>query len=133
MFHVPAQITPDFSKAGGLIAAIAQDADTGEVLMLAWMNQAAWEATLATEEAHYWSRSRQKLWHKGESSGNIQKVLAIRLDCDADAVVLEVEQVGGSACHTGRRSCFYRRITPGSEEVSLCCPQVFDPAEVYKK
>lgn len=133
MFHVPAQITPDFSKGGGLIAAIAQDADTGEVLMLAWMNQAAWEATLATEEAHYWSRSRQKLWHKGESSGNIQKVLAIRLDCDADAVVLEVEQVGGSACHTGRRSCFYRRITPGSEEVSLCCPQVFDPAEVYKK
>lgn len=133
MFHVPAQITPDFSKGGGLIAAIAQDADTGEVLMLAWMNQAAWEATLATEEAHYWSRSRQKLWHKGESSGNIQKVLAIRLDCDADAVVLEVEQMGGSACHTGRRSCFYRRITPGSEEVSLCCPQVFDPAEVYKK
>lgn len=133
MFHVPSHFTPDFSKSGGLIAAIAQDANTGEVLMLAWMNQAAWEATLATEEAHYWSRSRQKLWHKGESSGNVQKVLAIRLDCDSDAVVLEVEQVGGAACHTGRRSCFYRRVTPCGKEVSLCCPQVFDPAEVYKK
>lgn len=133
MFYAPSDFTPDFSKSGGLVAAVAQDAATGEVLMLAWMNREAWEATLATGEAHYWSRSRQKLWHKGESSGNVQKVSAIRLDCDSDAVVLEIEQVGGSACHTGRKSCFYRRITPGSGEVSICSPQVFDPAEVYKK
>ncbi|WP_418765923.1 phosphoribosyl-AMP cyclohydrolase [Mailhella sp.] len=133
MFQVPSDFTPDFSKAGGLIAAVAQDAATGEVLMLAWMNLEAWEATLATGEAHYWSRSRQKLWHKGESSGNVQVVKAIRLDCDSDAVVLEIEQVGGSACHTGRRSCFYRRIVPGVREVSVCSPQVFDPEEVYKK
>lgn len=133
MFQVPSDFTPDFSKAGGLIAAVAQDAATGEVLMLAWMNLEAWEVTLATGEAHYWSRSRQKLWHKGESSGNVQVVKAIRLDCDSDAVVLEIEQVGGSACHTGRRSCFYRRIVPGVREVSVCSPQVFDPEEVYKK
>ena len=133
MFQAPSDFSPDFSKSGGLIAAVAQDAATGEVLMLAWMNSEAWEATLATGEAHYWSRSRQKLWHKGESSGNVQKVSAIRLDCDSDAVVLEIEQIGGSACHTGRRSCFYRRLTPGSAEVKVCSPQVFDPAEVYKK
>ena len=88
MFKSPADFTPDFSKAHGLIAAIAQDAATGEVLMLAWMNEEAWKATLATGEAHYWSRSRQSLWHKGESSGMVQKVKAIRLDCDADAVVI---------------------------------------------
>lgn len=133
MFHAPSDFSPDFSKSGGLIAAVAQDAATGEVLMLAWMNREAWDATLATGEAHYWSRSRQKLWHKGESSGNVQLVRAIRLDCDSDAVVLEIEQIGGSACHTGRRSCFYRQITPGSSEVTICCPQVFDPEEVYKK
>lgn len=133
MFQAPSDFAPDFSKSGGLIAAVAQDAATGEVLMLAWMNREAWEATLATGEAHYWSRSRQKLWHKGESSGNVQIVKAIRLDCDSDAVVLEIEQIGGSACHTGKRSCFYRRLTPDSPEVTICCPQVFDPAEVYKK
>ena len=133
MFQAPSDFVPDFSKSGGLIAAVAQDAATGEVLMLAWMNREAWEATLATGEAHYWSRSRQKLWHKGESSGNVQIVKGIRLDCDSDAVVLEIEQIGGAACHTGRSSCFDRRITPGSSEVSVCCPQIFDPAEVYKK
>ena len=133
MFQAPSDFVPDFSKSGGLIAAVAQDAATGEVLMLAWMNREAWEATLATGEAHYWSRSRQKLWHKGESSGNVQIVRAIRLDCDSDAVVLEIEQVGGSACHTGRRSCFYRRITPDGGEAVICSPQVFDPSEVYKK
>ena len=101
MFQAPSDFTPDFYRAGGLIAAVAQDAVTGEVLMLAWMNREAWEATLSTGEAHYWSRSRQKLWHKGESSGNVQIVRAIRLDCDSDAVVLEIEQVGGAACHTG--------------------------------
>lgn len=131
MFVPSSDFVPDFSKSHGLIAAIAQDADTGEVLMLAWMNEDAWQATLSTGEAHYWSRSRQKLWHKGESSGNVQKVRALRLDCDADAVVLEIEQIGGAACHTGRRSCFYRRLLPGNTGVEICCPQVFAPEKVY--
>ena len=133
MFEAPKDFKPDFSKSGGLIAAIALDAESGEILMLAWMNEDAWNATLATGEAHYWSRSRQKLWHKGESSGNVQKVLGIRLDCDSDAVILEIRQIGEAACHTGRRSCFYRRIVPGSSAAEICSPQVFDPAEVYKK
>ncbi len=132
MFVPTPDFSPDFSKAHGLIAAIAQDSGTGEVLMLAWMNEEAWQATLATGEAHYWSRSRQKLWHKGESSGNVQKVKALRLDCDADAVVLEVEQMGGAACHTGRRSCFYRRLSPGGVGVEICSPQLFDPEKVYR-
>ena len=124
MFIPPPDFTPDFSKAGGLVAAVAQDAASGEVLMLAWMDRTAWEATLATGEAHYFSRSRRRLWHKGESSGHVQKVKAVRLDCDADAVLLEVEQAGGAACHEGYRSCLFRRLT-------LCCPRVFDPASVY--
>ena len=119
---------PDFSK--GLLPAIAQDITTNEVLMLAYMNEEAWEKTLATGEAHYFSRSRQKLWHKGESSGNIQKVHAVRLDCDNDTVLLLVEQIGSAACHTGRRSCFFRELRNGS--VSLCSPAVFDPNKVYK-
>ena len=107
--------TPKFSGGSGLVAAIAQDAATGEVLMLAWMDRAAWDATLKTGEAHYFSRSRQRLWHKGESSGHVQKVLAIRLDCDSDAVLLEVEQLGGAACHEGYRSCFFRRVSAREE------------------
>ena len=98
---------PDFSK--GLIPAIAQDSKDGEVLMLAYMNEEAWNRTLETGEAHYWSRSRQKLWHKGETSGNVQKVHSIRLDCDKDTILLSVTQIGGAACHTGRRSCFFRK------------------------
>ena len=133
MFTPPSDFVPDFSKSHGLIAAIAQDYDTKEVLMLAWMNEEAWKATLATGEAHYWSRSRQKLWHKGESSGNVQVVKAIRLDCDSDAVILEIEQIGGAACHTGRSSCFYRRLVPGSSEAEICCPQIFDPEKVYNQ
>lgn len=121
---------PDFSKMGGLVPAIAQDADTGEVLMLAYMNQQAWDRTLATGEAHYWSRSRQELWHKGGTSGHVQKVKAIRIDCDDDTVVLLIEQVGGAACHKGYRSCFYRELRDG--DVSTCSPLVFDPKEVYK-
>ncbi|WP_028587735.1 phosphoribosyl-AMP cyclohydrolase [Desulfocurvus vexinensis] len=121
---------PDFSKMGGLVPAIAQDADTGEVLMLAYMNQQSWDRTLATGEAHYWSRSRQKLWHKGGTSGHVQKVKAIRIDCDDDTVVLLIEQVGGAACHKGYRSCFYRELRGG--DVSTCSPLVFDPKEVYK-
>ena len=120
--------TPDFSK--GLLPAVAQDADDGTVLMLAYMNEEAWEATLRTGEAHYWSRSRKELWHKGGTSGNVQKVRAIRMDCDNDTVLLLVEQIGGAACHTGRRSCFFReRAADGS--IRECSPQVFDPRKVY--
>jgi phosphoribosyl-AMP cyclohydrolase len=122
---------PDFAKCGGLVPAIAQDVHTGEVLMLAYMNEAAWEATLATGQAHYYSRSRQTLWQKGGTSGHVQKVHAIRLDCDADTVLLMVEQVGGAACHTGHRSCFYtERLPDGSWRA--CSPVIFDPKEVYK-
>ncbi len=122
--------TPDFRKAGGLVAAIAQDVHTGEVLMLAWMDAEAWEKTLATGEAHYHSRSRKALWHKGGTSGHVQRVHSIRLDCDSDALILFVEQVGGAACHKGYRTCFYREYKDG--RLSLCAPQVFDPKEVYK-
>ena len=94
----------------GLVAAIAQEADTGTVLMLAWMNRDALAATLARGEAVYWSRSRKALWHKGDTSGHYQKVREIRLDCDGDAIVLQVEQVDGIACHTGRHRCFYRLL-----------------------
>ena len=96
--------------ANGLIAAVAQDFETKEILMLAWMNQDALNKTLETGEAHYWSRSRQELWHKGATSGATQRVHEIRIDCDQDAVILLIDQKGGGACHTGRKSCFYRRI-----------------------
>ncbi len=114
----------------GLIAAVVQDARTGEVLMVAWMNREALERTLKEKRAWYWSRSRQKLWLKGESSGHVQKVHEIRLDCDGDAVVLRVEQEGG-ACHTGYRSCFYRKAadTGWIEDGE----RVFDPDAVYKR
>lgn len=94
----------------GLVAAVAQDAASKEILMLAWMNQEAFEKTLQTGEAYYWSRSRGELWHKGATSGNVQRVREIRVDCDQDAVLLLVEQGGKGACHTGRKSCFYRRV-----------------------
>ena len=121
---------PDFAKGGGLLPAIAQSADTGEVLMLAYMNEEAFQKTLESGEAHYWSRSRQSLWHKGDTSGHVQKVLSIRLDCDSDAILLLIEQKGGAACHTGHRSCFFREKKDG--RVSECCPLLFDPKEVYK-
>ena len=120
--------TPDFSKGGGLVAAVAQDADTREVLMLAWMNEEAWQRTLETGEAHYYSRSRNELWHKGATSGHVQKVKAIRLDCDSDAVLMLIDQAG-AACHEGYRSCFFRELKDGKH--SLCSPKVVDPAEVY--
>ncbi|MCA1754743.1 MAG: phosphoribosyl-AMP cyclohydrolase [Spirochaeta sp.] len=101
---------PDFSKLNGLVAAIAQDAASGEVLMLGFQDREAWEATLATGLAHYYSRSRGRLWKKGESSGNLQRIVEIRLDCDQDAVLMMIEQQGGIACHTGRRSCFFNRV-----------------------
>lgn len=131
MFTSNTEFYPDFSKANGLIAAIAQDSQTGEVLMLAWMNQEAWDTTLKTGEAHYFSRSRGKLWHKGESSGHVQKVKAIKIDCDSDAVILEIEQIGNAACHEGYRSCFFRRIEEGKSEHAICCPRIFDPSTVY--
>jgi phosphoribosyl-AMP cyclohydrolase len=101
---------PAFEKRGGLVPAIAQDAASGEILMVAYMNREAWRHTLATGKATYWSTSRNALWVKGETSGHVQHVREIRVDCDADAVLLRVEQVGGVACHEGYRSCFFRRV-----------------------
>ncbi|MBQ4491778.1 MAG: phosphoribosyl-AMP cyclohydrolase [Deltaproteobacteria bacterium] len=122
----------DFSKtADGLIPAIAQDWQTGEVLMLAYINRDSWEKTLATGKATYWSRSRKKFWVKGEESGNIQKVKEILVDCDLDTVIFKVEQVGGAACHEGYHSCFFRKLENG--ELHIVGERVFDPAEVYKK
>jgi phosphoribosyl-AMP cyclohydrolase len=118
-----------FDKMNDLVPAIAQDAATGEVLMLAYMNGEAWRRTLATGIAHYWSRSRNTLWKKGETSGHIQEVQEIRVDCDGDCVLLRVRQIGGAACHTGYRSCFYRRVQ--GEELVADGEQVFDPAEKY--
>ena len=121
----------DFDKGGGLVPAIVQDSESGEVLMLAYVNREAWEATIATGKAHYFSRSRNKLWLKGETSGHVQKVREILVDCDRDTVVFKVEQVGGAACHTGHRSCFYRRFEDG--DLRETAPPVFDPKEVYGK
>ena len=125
------KITPRFDKLGGLVPAIVQDAATGAVLMLAFMNEEAWEQTLATREAHYFSRSRQTLWRKGGISGHVQRVKEILLDCDADTVLLKVEQVGGAACHEGYGSCFFRKLTKDGWQV-VGTP-VFDPQEVYKR
>ncbi len=121
----------DFNKMGGLIPAIAQDDKTGEVLMLGFMNQKAWAATMATGRATYFSRTRQKLWVKGETSGNVQLVKEIRIDCDNDAVLLKIEQVGGATCHTGHRSCFHQKVE--DESVKIIGKPVFDPGEVYHK
>jgi phosphoribosyl-AMP cyclohydrolase len=116
--------------AAGLVPAIAQDADTGDVLMVAWMNREALAETLATGRAVYWSRSRARLWRKGEESGHVQTVREVRLDCDADVVLLRVEQRGGIACHTGRRSCFFRRFGDGRWEVVE--PVLKDPGSIYQ-
>ncbi len=120
----------DFLKAGGLVPAIVQDDETHEVLMLAYMNQEAWEQTLASGIAHYWSRSRQKLWQKGSTSGHMQQVRDIYVDCDLDTVLLKVHQVGGAACHEGYSSCFYRKVKDG--ELKVISTQIFDPKDVYK-
>ena len=103
-------LEPDFEKRGGLVTAIAQDAESGQILMVAYMNREAWQRTLATGKATYWSTSRNALWVKGETSGHVQHVREVLLDCDADAVLLKIEQVGGVACHLGYQSCFFRRV-----------------------
>ncbi|WP_319406661.1 phosphoribosyl-AMP cyclohydrolase [uncultured Desulfosarcina sp.] len=121
----------NFEKMGGLVPAIAQDVKTGEVLMLAFMNPAAWEATLRTRRATYYSRTRDTLWVKGLTSGHIQHVKEIRVDCDDDTVLLKVEQVGGAACHTGYASCFFKRVEDGA--LVTTGQPVFDPKEVYKE
>ena len=115
----------------GLIAAIAQDGSSDRILTLAWMNRDALQKTVESGEAVYWSRSRKKLWRKGEESGHVQKVLEVRLDCDADAVLLRVEQAGGIACHTGRESCFFRKLENGRWVTTD--PVLKDPALIYKK
>ncbi len=122
---------PDFAKGGGLLPAIAQDAATGEVLMIAFMNPESFAETLATGRAVYFSRSRNKLWRKGEESGHVQLVREVRIDCDADAILLKVEQLGGAACHAGYKSCFYRQVTP--DGLRIADPRVFDPEQVYGK
>ncbi|MDD5711148.1 MAG: phosphoribosyl-AMP cyclohydrolase [Smithellaceae bacterium] len=121
---------PDFNKAGGLVPAVVQDWQTKEVLMMAYMNRESWLKTLETGKATFWSRSRESLWIKGETSGNVQLVKDVFIDCDNDTVLLLVEQIGGAACHTGYRSCFYRRRVRDDWEV-VGAP-VFNPKEVYK-
>jgi phosphoribosyl-AMP cyclohydrolase len=121
----------DFDKSGGLVPAIAQDADTGQVLMLAWMNREAYEETLRTGRACYYSRSRGRLWRKGEESGHVQEVRQVFIDCDADTVLLKVHQVGGAACHEGYASCFFRQVE--GDAVHVIGERVFDPKQVYRQ
>lgn len=124
-------LTPDFEKLNGLVPAIAQDVETGAVLMLAWMNREAYEETLRTGVACYFSRSRNRLWRKGEESGHVQDVVGVYLDCDADTVLLKVRQRGGAACHEGYASCFFRKIEDG--QAVVVAERVFDPKAVYGK
>ena len=119
----------DFKKGEGLVPVIIQDAVTNEVLMLGYMNKESWEKTLETKNATFWSRSRNKLWIKGETSGHVQEVKEIFLDCDGDTILLKVNQVGGAACHTGHRSCFHHRFEKGKWKIFG--EKVFDPKEVY--
>ena len=123
---------PDFQNHE-LIPVIAQDEQTGDVLMLAYMNQQAYDETLRTGRVCYWSRSRGKLWRKGEESGNVQELRSIYFDCDADTLLVKVHQIGGAACHEGYRSCFFRQIDPQTRAVTVHGERVFDPAQVYKK
>jgi phosphoribosyl-AMP cyclohydrolase len=129
------QLRPKFDAAG-LVTCVTTDTGTGEVLMVAHMNDEALRKTVATGEAWYFSRSRAALWRKGESSGHVQRVVEMRVDCDQDAVWIRVEQAGGAACHTGRHSCFYRAVTTGGGETTqlsfVDAERVFDPAKVYR-
>ena len=125
------ELTPDFDKAGGLLPAVAQDADTGQVLMLAWMNREAYEETLRTGRACYFSRSRNRLWRKGEESGHVQEVRDVFIDCDADTILLRVHQIGGAARHEGYKSCFFRRVE--GDGLRVVGERVFDPKQVYRR
>jgi phosphoribosyl-AMP cyclohydrolase len=124
-------LEPNFEKGDGLLPAIVQDEASKEVLMLAYMDREAWRRTLDTGEAHFYSRSRRTLWRKGGSSGHVQRVKGVRLDCDRDTILLLVHQEGGAACHEGYRSCFYRELA-GDGTVRECSQKMFDPKEVYK-
>lgn len=119
----------NFEKGDGLLPAIVQDYETNEVLMLAYMNEESWSKTIETGKATFWSRSRNTLWVKGETSGHFQIVKEILIDCDSDSIVVKVDQQGGAACHTGYRSCFYRRVT--GEKIEILGEKVFNPEEVY--
>lgn len=125
-----AELQPDFAKCDGLLPVVVQQVDSGDVLMMAYMSPEAYEETLATGQAVYYSRSRGELWRKGETSGHVQHVKQVLLDCDRDTLLLVVDQVGGAACHAGYKSCFYREITP--DGVKVVGQRVFDPDEVYK-
>jgi phosphoribosyl-AMP cyclohydrolase len=124
-------VEPDFNKGKGLLPVIVQDYETGDVLMLAYMNRESWLKTLETGRATFWSRSRNALWIKGETSGHVQLVREVMIDCDEDTILLKVEQSGGAACHTGYRSCFYRRLVDG--KVDVMGQKIFNPEDVYKK
>ncbi len=129
---IKSDIKPDFEKTGGLIPAIAQDFATGEVLMLAYMNEDSWSETLHSGMATYYSRSRKELWKKGETSGNLQLIKEIRLDCDKDTVLLKVEQIGNAACHLGYKSCFFRKVDKDGQ-LTIVGNRIFDPEKVYGK
>ncbi|SPD74071.1 Phosphoribosyl-AMP cyclohydrolase [uncultured Desulfobacterium sp.] len=122
----------DFDKGGGLLPAIVQDWRSGKILMLAYISRASWEETLKTGEAHYFSRSRKEIWHKGGTSGNVQKIKEIYSDCDNDTVLFMVEQVGGAACHTGYETCFHKKVDRNGNEI-IVGEKIFDPEKVYGK
>jgi phosphoribosyl-AMP cyclohydrolase len=122
----------DFKKGDGLLPAIAQDYRSGKILMLAYINKESWGKSLETGEVHYWSRSRSEIWHKGGTSGHVQKIKEIYVDCDNDAVIFKVEQVGGAACHTGYETCFHKRVDRSGRE-TIVGKRVFDPEKVYKQ
>jgi phosphoribosyl-AMP cyclohydrolase len=121
----------DFNKGNGLLPAIAQDFKTGKILMMAYINRESWEKSLETGEVHYWSRSRQELWHKGGTSGHVQKIREIYADCDNDTVLFKVEQIGGAACHKGYETCFHQKVDEKGE-VTVIGEKMFDPKKVYK-
>ena len=125
------KVRPNFAKGDGLVPVVVQDYKTGQVLMMAYMNEESYDETIKTGRGVYFSRSRQKLWRKGEESGNVQKVYEIYIDCDCDTLLLKVEQVGGSACHEGYPSCFFRKLE--GDDYVVVGERVFDPKEVYKK
>ncbi len=122
----------DFNKGNGLLPAIAQDFTSGRVLMMAYINRESWQKSLETGEVHYYSRSRQELWHKGGTSGNVQKIKEVYADCDNDTVLFKVEQIGGAACHLGYESCFFKKVDEKGD-VTVVGERIFDPEEVYKK